>query len=76
MNFKRRFVMECFICESNYRVIKLAGKSLTNMGWHIASRFNICEGCLAKATKLNPGECCGIEEEIQIMQETVSDPWF
>ncbi len=67
--------MECFICESNYRVIRLAGKYLTNMGWNIASRFNICEDCLTKAAKLKTGECFGLGQEIQMMPETISDPW-
>jgi hypothetical protein len=65
--------MGCFLCESNDRVIKLIGKSLTNMGWRIASRFNICRDCLEKATKLEPGGCLGIEQELN--PETLSDPW-
>lgn len=67
--------MECFICASNFRVIGLSGNHLTNMGWNIVSRFNICERCLAKATKINPGECFGMGEEIQKMEEAILDPW-
>ncbi len=33
--------MECLICESNNRVIRLVGGNAT-------SRFNICEDCIAK----------------------------
>jgi hypothetical protein len=57
--------MECFICESNHKVVRL-------IGWHATSRFNICEDCLTQAAKLKPGECFGVGQEIKINPETLS----